>query len=295
MNLTSDSKVIIQGITGLETVHALRMKAYGTNVVAGINPGQGGQTVDDIPIFDLVEQAVAAVGAIDTSIIFVDPYLALDAALEAISAGIKQIILTTNGVPPLDMVYLLRKAEATNTVVLGPGSAGIIVPEKLLLGTQETQYFTSGTVGIISRSISLNYEIASALTKSGFGQSIAISLGSEPMIGSFFVPWLQLLEADKNTKVIVLVGQNGGSDEEAAANYIAENINKPTIAYIAGRHAAPEKKLGDIDAVIFSQLGCQVTDSGTAERKISAFKHAKIPLADRPSQIPDLVKKALKK
>lgn len=294
MNLKPKSKVLIQGITEpLASTHAARMKACGTNVVAGVNPGQGGQKLDDIPVFDLVEQAVAEVGTVDTTIIFVPPYQALDAALEAIAAGIRQIIIISAGMPPLDMVYLLRKAEATETLVVGPNSPGIIVPGKILLGTHASEFYTPGSVGIVSRSSTLTYEIALELTKAKLGQSIGVSIGSDVIAGSSFLQWLQILDEDETTHAIVLVGEPGGNSEEAAARYIAEAIDKPVIAYIAGRQAPVGKHWGHAGAL--AQVVGRGADVGTAQSKLAAFKEAKVPIAERPSQIPELVKKALKK
>jgi succinyl-CoA synthetase alpha subunit len=295
MNLTPDSKVLIQGITEpLGAIYAAKMKAYGTNVVAGVSPGQGGQTLNEIPVFDLVEQAISVVGEIDTSIIFVHPYLVLDAALEAIASGIRQIILITCGIPPLDMVYLLREAEATQTSVIGPNSLGIIVPGKLLLGTHPDECYTSGSVGLISRSDTLTSEIALELTQAGFGQSISISLGSDAMAGSSLHHWLQTLDKDKNTKAIVLVGQTNDGSEDLTAYYIAEKMDKPVIVYVAGRHALGVKRLCNACDFIAPQRVAEA-NTDTKGRKISAFEQKKIPVAQRPSQIPDLVKKALKK
>ena len=293
MNLTPNSKVLLQGITEpLASNHAARMKAYGTNVVAGISPGEGGQTLDDIPVFDLVEQALQMVGPVDTTIIFVPPYQALDAAKEAIAAGIRQLIMISAGMPPLDMVDLLRKAEATETLVVGPNSPGIIVPGKILLGTHASEFYTPGTVGIVSSSSTLTYEIALELTKSGLGESIAVSIGSDAIAGSSFLQWLQILDEDESTQAIVLVGEPGGNSEEAAARYIAEAIDKPVIAYIAGCHAPTGKHwghTGNLAAVVG-----RGADVGTAQTKLAAFKQANVPIAERPSQIPELVKKALK-
>ncbi len=293
MNLTPESKVLIQGITEpLSSIHAARMKAYNTNVVAGVSPGQGGQTVHDIPVFDLVEQALAVVGSVDTTIIFVPPYQALDAALEAIAAGIKQIIIISAGMPPLDMVYLLRKAEATETLVVGPNSPGIIVPGKIMLGTHASEFYTPGPVGIVSRSSTLTYEIAWELTEAGLGQSIGVSIGSDAIAGSSFLQWLQILDEDETTQAIVLVGEPGGNSEEAAAGYIAEAIDKPVIAYVAGCHAPIGKHWGHTGtlAAVVGRGG----DVGTAQSKIAAFKEANVPIAERPSQIPELLKKVLK-
>ncbi|MEP0857053.1 CoA-binding protein [Trichocoleus sp. DQ-U1] len=307
MKLTPDSKILIQGIAEpLASTYTARMTAYGTKVVAGVSAGQGGQTLDGIPVFDLVEQAIQSVGAVDISIIFVRPYAALDAALEAIAAGIRQIILITGGIPPLDMVRLLRKAEATQTLILGPSSAGIIVPGKVLLGTHEPEFYSPGSVGLLSRSGNLTYEVAGEMTRSGYGQSIAVSIGSEPFVGSSVVQWLEILAADKNTKVIVLVSHishTSSSDEQAAAEYIVATLDKPVIVYFVGRLLPQEKLLGPGNALGFWRQEAmlafpqaEIAAEQTPEnRKIAAFKQAKIPIAERPSQIPDLVKKALKK
>ncbi len=304
MKLTPDSKILIQGIAEpLAATYTARMTAYGTKVVAGVSAGQGGQTLDGIPVFDLVEQAIQSVGAVDISIIFVPPYSALDAALEAIAAGIRQIILITGGIPPLDMVRLLRKAEATQTLILGPSSSGIIVPGKVLLGTHETEFYSPGSVGLLSRSGNLTYEVAWEMTRAGYGQSIAVNIGSEPFVGSSVVQWLEILAADKNTKVIVLVSHINSSDEQAAAEYIVAALDKPVIVYFVGRLLPQQKILGPGNALGFWRQEAMLTspqaelaaEQTPENRKIAAFKQAKIPIAERPSQIPDLVKKALKK
>ncbi len=295
MNFTPDSKVLIQGVAEpLGATYAPLMQAYGTNVVAGVSPGHGGKTQHGIPIFDLIEQALPVVGAVDTTVIFVPPYAALDAALEAIAAGIRQIVLVTEGIPPLDMVSLLRKAEATETLVVGPNSPGIIVPGQVLLGIHPEEFYTPGAVGLISRSGTLTYEIALELTQAGLGQSIGVCIGGDAIVGSSFPQWLQILDEDENTEVIVLVGEIGGDSEEAAAHYIAEAIDKPVIAYVAGRTAPKGRRMGHAGAIINSQIAELGSEVGTADSKINAFRRAKIPVADRPWQIPDLVKKALK-
>ncbi len=294
MNLQPDSKVLIQGITAeLSATYGALMKVYGTNVAAYVNPGLGGQSFDDIPVFDLVEQVLAQVGAIDTTLIFVPAYEALDAALEAIAAGIRQIIIVSSGMPPLDMVHLLRKAEATETIIVGPNSPGIIVPGKLLLGTHRSEFYTPGAVGIVSRSSTLTYEIALELTKADLGQSMVVSIGGDAISGSSFSQWLQMLEEDEATDAIVLVGELGGNSEEAAAHYIAEAIDKPVIAYIAGRHAPPGRHWGHT-GTLAAVVG-RGANVGTAQSKLAAFEDAEVPIAEKPSQIPELVRKALKK
>ncbi|MGQ4646906.1 succinate--CoA ligase subunit alpha [Lyngbya aestuarii] len=295
MNLTPDSKVLVQGITQpIGSYHASRMKAYGTNVVAGVSAGQGGREVSGIPVFDLVDEALRHTGSVDAAIIFVESYQVLDAALEAIDAGIPQVILVTGAIPPLDVVHLLRKAQATKTIILGPSSSGIIVPEKILLGTQETEFYTPGPVGLISRADVLTYEVALALTQAKLGQSIGVNLGSEPIAGSSFRQWLQILATDESTKAIVLVDQSGGGNHQATARYIAEVIDKPVVVYIAGRYTPMDQQLSDTSAQVAAQLSVPVTRSSSAQDKVRVFKEAKIPVAERPSQIPDLLKKALK-
>jgi len=294
MKLTPESKVLIQGFEQpLVSNYAQQMKAYGTNVVAGVSSGSGGKKDRDIPIFDLVEQAVTAVGAIDTTIIFTPSYEVLDAALEAIAFGIRQIIIVSTGVPPLDLVQLVRKAEACDTLVLGPNSPGIIIPGKILLGTYPQEYHLPGSIGIVSRSSTLTYEIARELTVSGLGQSICVSIGNDGITGSSLLQWLQILDEDENTDAIVLVGEPGGSSEETAARYIAEAIDKPVVAYIAGIHAPVGKNWGHTGALAaFIGRGM---DFGTVQSKLDAFKAAKIPVAERPSEIPELINQALTK
>ena len=297
MNLTPESTVLIQGITEspASTRTALMMKAYGTNVDAGVSPGRGGLDLEGIPIFDLVEEAVAAVGHVDTTVILVDRYWVLDAALEAIAAGIRQIAIVTEGVPPLDMVRLVRKAEATETLVIGPNSPGIIVPDKLLLGTHPKEFYTPGPVGVISRSSTLTYEVALLLTEAGLGQSMAVCIGCDSIVGSSFMQWLQILDEDDTTEAIVLIGEIGGWSEQAAASYIGSAIDKPVVAYLAGRYTPKGPSLGHAGILISSRAAAQKAFGVTSENKMAAFEEAEIPVAARPSEVPKLLKKLLKK
>ena len=295
MNFRPNHRVLVQGIADLPgSIYTPLMMLYGTNIVAGVSPGYGGQSLYRVPVFDLVEEAVSQMGEIDATVIFVSPYEVLDAALEAIAANIRQIVLVTEGMPPLDMVSLLRKAEATETLVIGPNSPGIIVPGQMLLGIHPAEFYTPGSVGLVSRSGTLTYEVALELTRAGLGQSIGVSIGGDTVVGSSFPQWLQMLDEDDNTEAIVLVGEIGGDSEEAAAHYIAEAIDKPVIAYVAGRSAPRGRRIGHAGAIIDSQIAELGFDIGSAESKITAFQRAKIPVADRPSQIPQLVKEALK-
>ena len=296
MNFAATSRVLVQGIVEpLGALYVPLMQSYGTSIVAGVSPAFGGTVVDDIPIFDLVEQAIEQVGPIDVTVLFVSPYAMLDAALEALAAGIRQLLLVTEGIPPLDMVRLLREAEATETFVVGPSSPGIILPEKILLGTHPAYCYQPGSVGIISRSGTLTYEVALELTRAGLGQSIAVGIGGDAIVGSSFQQWLQILEEDDQTEVIVLVGEIGGESEETAARYIAETIEKPVIAYVAGGTAPRGQQIGHAGAIIASRIAKLGAEIGSVESKLAAFKRAKVPVADRPSKIPKLVMQALEK
>jgi succinyl-CoA synthetase alpha subunit len=292
MNFKPDSKIVIQGFREfISASNIAQMKAYGTNLVAGVDAGYGGQKKYGLPIFDLVEEVISKFGQIDTTIICVHPYQVLDAALEAIASNIRQIIIISAGVPPLDMVKLLRTTETHEVLIVGPNSPGIIVPGKILLGTQPSEFYTPGSVGIVSRSSTLTYEVAWELTKAGLGQSISVSIGSDAIVGSSFPQWLQILDEDETTEAIVLVGQPGGEGEEIAAKYISEAIDKPVIAYIAGRHAPANKywhQTGNVATVIKRD-----PNFGTTKNKLAAFKAAEIPVAEDPAQIPQLLKKVM--
>jgi len=293
MNLSTQSKILIQGMMEpMGSKYVPLMLSYGTPIAAGVSPGHRGEDCGGVPVFDMVEQAIESVGTIDTSVILVQPYLVLDAALEAMAAGIRQLVIVTEGVPPLDMVRLTRKAEATGTIVVGSSSPGIIVPGELLLGIHPTEFYIPGSIGIISRSGTLIYEVALTLTQTGFGQSIAVSIGGDRILGSSFDYWLLQLQQDDRTQAIVLVGEIGGDSEEQAAHYITQAVNKPVVAYLAGRTAPRRQVMGHSSAVITTQITDFDADLGTFDRKLAAFKQAKIPVADRPSQIPDLLKKA---
>lgn len=294
MNLSTQTKILIQGMMEpLGSMYVPLMLSYGTPIAAGVSPGHATDFYCDVPVFDMVEQAIEVVGAIETSVILVEPYLVLDAALEAMAAGIRQLVVVTEGVPPLDMVNLTRKAEATGTIVVGSSSPGIIVPGKLLLGIHPAEFYRPGSIGIISRSGTLIYEVALTLTQTDIGQSIAISIGGDRILGSSFEYWLSQLQQDDSTEAIVLVGEIGGDSEEQAAQYITQAVTKPVVSYLAGRTAPRRQVMGHSSAVITTQITDFDADLGTFDRKLAAMKQAKIPVADRPSQIPDLLKKVL--
>lgn len=294
MKWTPESKILIQGITTpMGTSYGTRMKAYGTNIVAGIGVGSGGQFIDEMPIFDLVEDAIAQVGDVETTLIFGDPYQVIDAAYEAITANIKQLILISSGVPPLDMVQLLKKSQETNTFILGSGSQGLIVPGKVWLGTSEPFCYTPGRVGLISRSDRLTDEIALRLTQAGLGQSIAVSLGTDGLIGSNFEQWLQILEEDEETDAIVLVGHPKGSAEIKAAEYIASSIEKPVIVHLAGLYTPIDKKFDDAMSIMANQLSYSDANPSPEQQTVLRFQEAEAQIADRICEIPEWVKLVL--
>jgi succinyl-CoA synthetase alpha subunit len=285
--LDKNSKVIVQGITGREgAFHTARMLAYGTNIVGGVTPGKGGTTAEGgKPVFNTVYDAVQATGATHT-IIFVPPPFAADALYEAYDAGIKLAVCITEGIPAHDMLKVV--ATTPGMRIIGPNCPGLVTPGESLVGIMPGHVFTPGSIGMISRSGTLTYEIVHQLTRAGLGQSTCVGIGGDPIIGTTFVDCLKAFKDDEKTKAIVLCGEIGGSDEEDAAAYIGEHMpNKPVIAFIGGRSAPPGKRLGHAGAIISGT-------TGTPESKIKAFQAINVPIADRPSDIPALVKARLK-
>ena len=284
--LDKNSKVIVQGITGGEgSYHTGRMLAYGTQVVGGVTPGKGGQKSEHgLPVFNTVRDAVEATGATHTCI-FVPPPFAGDALFEAYEAGITFAVCITEGVPVHDV---LRVVGATPGMqIIGPNCPGLISPGKASIGIMPGHIFKQGTVGLISRSGTLTYEVVDGLTRAGLGQSTCVGIGGDPIIGTTFVDCLRAFANDEETKAIVLCGEIGGSDEEDAAAFIAEHLREtPIVAFIGGRNAPPGKSLGHAGAIISGNFG-------TPESKIAAFKQAGVPVADRPSDIPTLLKKTI--
>jgi succinyl-CoA synthetase alpha subunit len=292
INFHPDSHILIQGLEHPLVAAAIdRMQAYGTKIVGIVNAGRGGQEFTDLPIFDLVEQAQSAVGKIDTSLIFVPPYEVLDAALEAIAAGIPQLIIITRGVPPLDAIRLLRQASITNTLILGSGSAGIIIPGRLLLGIYQPQLFNLGNVAIVSRNQSLTAEIASELNHAKLGQSIVIHIGSDPLVSSSCRLWLEWLQSDPLTEAIVLVGDICWESEGATTAYLLSKQGKPVVAYLAGIHANTPHPLTDAAIVMSHTLSKPIHDADTIQQRMKTYKRAKIPVAKKIGQIPQLLKK----
>ena len=284
--VNKNTRLIVQGITGRDGgFHTSKMKAYGTNIVGGVSPGKGGQTVEGIPVFNTVEDAVKATQA-NTSIIFVPASVAADSILEAAEAGIELVIAITEGIPTLDMVKVMPYLKKRGTKLIGPNCPGLITPDEALIGILPGNIFKKGNVGLISRSGTLTYEMVNQLTTNGIGQSTCVGIGGDPVAGLYFQELLQLYEVDPETDAVVLIGEIGGDAEEKAAEYIKNHLTKPVVAFIAGQSAPPGKRMGHAGAIISS-------GSGTAAEKIAAFEAAGVPVARKPEDIPMLIKRAL--
>jgi succinyl-CoA synthetase alpha subunit len=284
--LEADTPVVVQGITGKEgRFHTLRNRDYGTNVVAGVTPGKAGEDVEGIPVFDSVAEAVEATGA-DASITFVPARFAADAILEAADAGVSLIVCITEGIPVLDMARVANYLRGKEHVLIGPNCPGLISPGKANLGIIPGEITKEGGVGLVSRSGTLTYQIMNELTQRGIGQSTCIGIGGDPIIGTGFVDVLARFEADPQTEAVVLIGEIGGSDEERAAEYIAEHMTKPVVAYVAGFTAPPGKRMGHAGAIITGS-------TGTAQAKAEAFEAVGVRVGRNPTEVAELVEAAL--
>jgi succinyl-CoA synthetase alpha subunit len=285
--LDNTTRVIVQGITGREGLyHTRNMQAAGTNLVGGVTPGKGGTTVEGLPVFDTVAEAKAATDA-EASCIFVPPPGAADAIMEAATAGISLIVCITEGIPVIDMTRAMIVVREHGARLIGPNCPGMCTPGHGKIGIIPYQIFTPGPVGFISRSGTLTYEVVALLTEAGIGQSTCIGIGGDPIIGSTFVDYLKLFEADPDTKAVVMCGEIGGSDEEDAAEFI-KTMSKPVVAFVSGRTAPPGKRMGHAGAIISG-------NTGTAQGKVAALQAANVPVADTIFEIPDLVQQALAK
>ena len=283
------TRVVVQGITGKDGgFHTEQMLKYGTKVVAGVTPGKGGQVAQGVPVFNGVADAVQATGA-NTSVIFVPARLnAADAVIEAVYAGIKLVVCISENIPTMDMIRVNAIVDANPDVrLIGPNCPGLISPGKSKVGIIPGNVFLPGSVGLVSRSGTLTYEIADELTRAGIGQTSAVGIGGDPMIGTTFKDVLPLFEADPDTKVIVMVGEIGGSDEEEGAEVI-KTLTKPVIGFIGGRTAPPGKRMGHAGAIISGK-------TGTPQGKVDALNAAGVPVADTPHDIVALVQAALAK
>jgi succinyl-CoA synthetase alpha subunit len=262
------------------------MLEYGTKIVAGVTPGKGGTEVYGVSVYDTVEEAQEK-HAPNASIIFVPATFAADAALEALESGIRTIVIITEHVPIRDAIEVIARATEADATIIGPNTPGIITLGKCKLGIMPVHVFTQGSVGIASRSGTLTYEIAASLTRNHIGQSTCVGVGGDPITGLNFIDTLKLFKEDPQTKAVVLIGEIGGNIEELTAEYIAEEkYPKPVVAYIAGRSAPPEKRMGHAGAIIMGK-------AGTAENKIKAFESAGVKVAEKPSDVAEWVAKAL--
>jgi succinyl-CoA synthetase alpha subunit len=284
--VSTQTRLLVQGITGREgSFHTTQMVEYGTNVVAGVTPGGLGKSVAGVPVFNTVADAVAETGA-NASIIYVPARFAPDAIYEATDAGIPLVVCITEGIPILDMVPVFAYVRAKGTRLIGPNCPGLITPGEAKVGIMPGFIHKVGPIGLVSRSGTLTYEVVDALSRAGLGQTTAVGIGGDPIIGTSFVDVLELFEADAATEAIVMIGEIGGSDEEEAATYITSHVTKPVVGFIAGRTAPPGKRMGHAGAIISG-------GTGTAAEKIAALEAARVTVADRPSGIPDLVRSAM--
>jgi succinyl-CoA synthetase alpha subunit len=282
----NNTRLLVQGITGREgSFHTTQMVEYGTNVVSGVTPGGKGKSVAGVPVFDTVADAVRETQP-NVSIIYVPARFAPDAIYEAVDGGIPFVICITEGIPVLDMVPVYTYVKSMGARLQGPNCPGIITPGEAKVGIMPGFIHTPGPIGLVSRSGTLTYEVVDALTRDGLGQTTAIGIGGDPIIGTSFVDALSLFEADPATEAIVMIGEIGGTDEEDAAAFIREHVTKPVGGFIAGQTAPPGKRMGHAGAIISG-------GAGTAKEKMAALTAAGVRVADRPSAVPGLVREAM--
>jgi succinyl-CoA synthetase alpha subunit len=273
----SQTRLVVSGLTGREgSFHGLRNRDYGTRVVAGVTPGKGGQDVEGIPIYEKVAEAVSAEGA-NTSMIFVPARFAAAAISEAIEAGVQTVIAITEGIPVLDMLRVYWQAREAGVRLIGPNCPGVLSPGKSNVGIIPAQFFDPGSIGVVSKSGTLTYQIGNELKQAGAGNSSIVGIGGDPIIGSDFIEVLTLFEQDPETELIVMVGEIGGDAEERAADFIAEQVTKPVVAYIAGFTAPPGKQMGHAGAIISGS-------SGTAEAKKEALEARGVRVGRSPTE-----------
>jgi succinyl-CoA synthetase alpha subunit len=285
--IDKSTKLVVQGITGRDgSFHAKQMIEYGTQVVAGVTPGKGGQTFEGTaPIFDTVHDAVQATGA-NTSVIYVPPMYAADAIMEAAAAGVKFIVCITEGLPVLDMTRVYPFVKEHGARLLGPNCPGLITPGESKVGIIPGRICTPGPVGVVSRSGTLTYEVVNALTKAGIGQSTCVGIGGDPINGTNFIDCLAAFEADPHTKAVAMMGEIGGTDEQEAADFVKNHMSKPVVGFIAGQTAPPGRRMGHAGAIISGS-------AGTAAEKIDSFKAAGMGVAQRPVDFVELIQARL--
>jgi succinyl-CoA synthetase alpha subunit len=280
------TRVVVQGITGGEgTFHTQRMIEYGTQVVAGMTPGKGGTTHLGVPVFNTVSEAVKKEG-VNAAAIFVPPFFAADAIMEAADAGVHVIVCITEGIPTFDMIKAKTYIKAKPVALIGPNTPGIISPGKCKIGIMPGHIHTPGTIGIISRSGTLTYEAVQQVSHVGYGQSTAVGIGGDPIVGMKYIDLLKLFKEDKETEAVILIGEIGGTAEEEAADYIEREFSKPVISFIAGQTAPPGRRMGHAGAIIAG-------GKGTAKEKMEALEAAGVYVAKSPAEIGLKVKEAL--
>lgn len=285
--IDQDTRLVVQGITGRDgSFHTRQMIEYGTQVVAGVTPGKGGQRFDDtVPVYDTVEQAVKEGGA-NTSVIYVPPAFAADAMFEAADAGVEFIVCITEGVPVLDMTRVRMYVEEKGARLLGPNCPGLISPGKSKVGIIPGNITEPGPVGLVSRSGTLTYEVVAKLKGAGIGTTTCVGIGGDPINGTSFIDCLAAFEADQDTRAVVMIGEIGGTDEQEAADFVRQNLSKPVVGFIAGQTAPPGRRMGHAGAIISGS-------SGTAEEKIRSFEENGIGVARRPLDVVGLIRDAL--
>jgi len=282
--VNKNTRLLVQGITGKEgTFHTTRMVEYGTNVVAGVTPGKGGQTVLDIPVFNTVEEAVQKTGA-TASVIFVPAFAAADAIMESADSGLELVVCIAEGIPVHEMMKVRRFLVGRNTRLVGGNCPGVISPGKAKIGIMSGAIHKEGPVGVVSRSGTLTYEIVYHLTRRNLGQSTCVGIGGDQVVGLNFLEALELFEADGQTEAVVLIGEIGGEDEQRAARYISEHMTKPVAAFVAGQTAPPGKRMGHAGAIISGT-------EGTAAEKIAAFKENGVSVGAYPAEVAEIMEK----
>jgi succinyl-CoA synthetase alpha subunit len=275
------AKLVVSGLTGREgSFHGLNNRRYGTDLVAGVTPGKGGQDVEGVPIFDTIHEAVAETGA-NTSMVFVPPRFAADSVLEAADAGVELVVCITEGIPVHDMLRVYTHLKRGSTRLIGPNCPGVLSPGKANVGIIPAHFFSEGKVGVVSRSGTLTYQIGNEFAQRGFGNSTIVGIGGDPIVGSSFINVIALFEEDPDTKLIVMCGEIGGDEEERTAEYIAEHVSKPVVAYIAGFTAPPGKTMGHAGAIVSGS-------SGTAQAKAEALQAKGVRVGRTPTEVAEV-------